>query len=183
MIDIRWIFILIVVLGFLTGSYIPGTVVAAGVVVAAFRRPELFNLEVRFAWCIQVALVIFMFAPYAICLAPHGGAEEQAWLNGVVLHLEVKRDECDDPEMKEIIDYTIRRYNTIGPLGVRVVQLPEDVAGMNNPFVMGVNLDEYLLRCSRPVGALILVHEAMHDYWPHFGHSHIDDARIWEAVK
>lgn len=84
--------------------------------------------------------------------------------------------------MKEIIDYTIRRYHRIGAFGVRVVQLPEGVLGINSPFCPGVTLDESLTEYHHVYGAEILVHEAMHDYWPHFGHTHIDDMHISKHV-
>ena len=182
MIDMRWLFVVIVMLGLVTGSMIPGVSVGLGVMLIAFVRPQwIDSMSFRWSWCCQVSLLIFMFMPYATCLMPHGGEYEQAWLDEVIAHLESRK--CDDPEMQEIIDYTIRRYNHIGPLCVRVVQLPEPVAGINNPFAMGLTLDESLPHFTTNTGASILVHEAMHDYWPHFGHSHIDDDRIWEAVK
>jgi hypothetical protein len=85
--------------------------------------------------------------------------------------------------MQEIIDYTIKRYNRIGPFGVKIVQLPEDTLGINSPFCRGVTLDESLVDASIGFGSSILVHEAMHDHFPNFGHTHIDDERIWDAVN
>lgn len=182
MIDLRWVFATIVILGLLTKSMIPGVIVAVGVTLISFVRPKwIEEMTIRWSWCFQTAILIFILLPYATCLMPHGGDYEQEWLDRVIAHLESR--ECDDPKMQEIIDYTIRRYNRIGPLCVRVVQLPETVAGMNNPFAMGLDLDESMLDYDISIGAEVLVHEAMHDYWPHFGHSHIDDDRIMEAVK
>jgi len=128
----------------------------------------------RIGWCLQVAFVGFILSPYLTALLPGGGDYEQQWLDYVIAHLET----IDDPEMQEVIDYTIRRYNHIGPFGVSVRQLPERKLGFNNPFCRGMTIDESVLRESIPFGASILVHEAMHDYWPHFGHSHIDHDEI-----
>jgi len=129
---------------------------------------------------VRLAIVVFILWPYACSLAPCGGAREQVWLDAVIAHLE--QVECDDPGMKHVIDYTIRRYNRIGRFRVAVLQLPEGTDGLNYVWVPGVCIDVSVLDKSTTYGAAILVHEAMHDYPPHFGHWHIDDGRIWEAV-
>jgi len=127
-------------------------------------------------------LLIVLIFPWVCSFAPGGGAEEQRWLDDVIVVLEESRDACDDPEMKEIIDYTIQRYNRIGTFKVKVVQLQESVIGYN-PLCPGVMLDESLTEYDPIYGAQVLVHEAMHDYWPFFGHSHIDDERIWKYMR
>jgi len=109
---------------------------------------------------------------------PYGGDAEQAKLNTVIAHLERCRDVCEDPEMKKVMNYTIRRYNHIGPFSVAVMQLREDTLALNNPFCPGMTIDESVLRYSVPFAASILVHEALHDYPPFFGHSHIDQAYL-----
>lgn len=130
--------------------------------------------DTRIGWCLQVAFVSFIFSPFLAVLLPGGGEYEQCWLDQVIAHLET----IDDPEMQEVIDYTIRRYSHIGRFGVSVRQLPESQIGLNNPFCRGMTIDESVLRESIPFGASIVVHEAMHDYWPHFGHSHIDHDKL-----
>ncbi len=140
-------------------------------------------MNIRFAACVQIAIVMAILAPYGALFVPGGGQREQLWLNQVIAHLDEKRDTCTDSGMQEMIDYTIRRYNYIGPFGVKVVQLPDSILGMNNPFCRGITLDESLVEGGIPFGASVLVHEAMHDHFPHFGHGHIDDTRIWKAVK
>jgi hypothetical protein len=119
-------------------------------------------------------MVGFILTSYLPVFLPGGGAYEQSWLDQVVAHLKT----IDDPEMQEIIDYTIRRYSHIGPFGVSVRQLPESQLGLNNPFCRGMTIDESVLRHSIPFGASIVLHEAIHDYWPHFGHSHIDHDKL-----
>jgi hypothetical protein len=76
------------------------------------------------------------------------------------------------------LDYTIRRYNRIGPFDVavsRCVSLDPRcrVVGVNNPFCPGVTLDMEVLTYPIHDGAMVLVHEALHDYWPCFGHKHV----------
>ncbi len=133
----------------------------------------------RIGWCLQAAIVGFILSPFLAALLPGGGDYEQRWLNEVITHLET----IDDPEMQEVIDYTIRRYSHIGRFDVSVRQLPERWLGLNNPFCRGMTIDESVLRESIPFGASILVHEAMHDYWPHFGHSHIDHDEIVRVTQ
>lgn len=183
MIDFRLPAILGLSFNFIRHSWIPCTVCMLLVLLIEIIRPGTFNMKkIRIGWCVRTALVVLILIPWACNLAPGGGEEEQRWLDKVIVCLEVSRDACDDPEMKEIIDYTIRRHNRIGPFGVRVVQLPEDVLGVNSPFCPGITLDESLTEYHPTFGAEVLVHEAMHEYWPFFGHSHIDDERIWRHV-
>lgn len=134
--------------------------------------------DMRIGWCLQVAIVGFILSPYLAALLPGGGDYEQRWLDQVIAHLET----IDDPEIQEVIDYTIRRYSRIGPFGVSVRQLPESIAGINNPFCRGMTIDESVLRRSIWFGASIIIHEAMHDYPPYFGHSHIDDDKIMGSM-
>jgi len=121
-------------------------------------------------WCLQVAFVSVILSPFLTAFLPGGGDYEQRWLDKVIAHLET----IDDHEMQHVIDYTIRRYSRIGWFGVSVRQLPESHLGLNSPFCRGMTIDESVLRESIGFGASIVVHEAMHDYWPHFGHSHIN---------
>ena len=135
--------------------------------------------DVRIGWCLQVALLSFLVTPYLAALLPGGGEYEQQWLDKVITHLET----IDDPEMQEVIDYTIRRYSHIGRFSVSVRQLPEFQLGLNNPFCRGMTIDESVLRESIGFGASIVLHEAMHDFPPHFGHSHIDHDKIVRLTR
>jgi hypothetical protein len=183
MIDFRYIFVFGLLADMGTRSMIPVLVIFTLAFILRRFRPQWFKKEsFRLGGCIQTAIVVLLLLPYALVFTPGGGEEEQRWLDAVITHLEEKRDVCTDPEMKEIIDYTIRRYHRIGAFGVRVVQLPEDVLGVNSPFCPGITLDESLTEYHVVEGAAVLVHEAMHDYWPHFGHTHIDDERIWNHI-
>jgi hypothetical protein len=130
--------------------------------------------DIRIGWCLQVAILGFLLSSYLAALLPGGGEYEQRWLDKVIAHLET----LDDPEMQGVIDYTIRRYSHIGPFGVSVQQLPRTIHGVNNPFCQGITIDSSVLHDPVPFGASVVLHEAMHDYWPHFWHSHIDHDKL-----
>lgn len=171
-------------LNIIISSWVPCAVLMGLVLLVETIKPGTFKMKhIRVGWCFRTAILVLLLFPWIVAFAPHGGQSEQAWLDTVIVHLEKSRDECTDPEMKEIIEYTIRRYDRIGPFGVRVVQLPEGSLGVNSPFCPGITLDESNMRWHESFGAVILVHEAMHDYWPYLGHSHIDDERIWRVVR
>lgn len=129
-------------------------------------------------------IILFAFVlPYAGGFlgygANFGGIAEQYWLDRVVDHLRTLRLDCNDPELDEVLEYTIRRYNRIGPFDVAVSRCDwypfhNDIIGLNNPLVPGITIDlDVLHRYSIHRGAVLLVHEALHDYPPYLGHSHI----------
>jgi len=151
-------------------------------IVCAYFFFKSINQKVRWWWCTKVALRFFLFIPYLMFFVPGGGEYEQRWLDKVIEHIEIKRDVCEDPEMKAILDYTARRYDSIGFFGVKVVQLPESFLGFNAPHCPGIVIDECHLRGSVKSAASTIVHEAMHDYPPYYWHFHIDDSRILEAL-
>jgi hypothetical protein len=108
-----------------------------------------------------------------------GGVVEQMWLNKAIEHLGELRHNCEDPELCDVLDYTIDRYNKIGPFDVAVSRcnwypLEGEILGMNNPLVPGVTLDINVLMLPLHNGAMILVHEALHDYYPYLGHGHVN---------
>ena len=111
----------------------------------------------------------------------HGGVSEQAWLDQAIIHIAWLRDYCDnDPELQGVLDYTIQRYHRIGPFDVAVACCDwpgserGSVLGVNNPLIPGVTLDISTLQLPLHAGAMILVHEALHDYPPYLGHSYVD---------
>jgi len=134
------------------------------------------------------ASLTFIVLPYAAGLlsyaTTHGGSvAEQNWLDSVTDHLRDLRSDCTDPELKEVLDYTVRRYDQIGPFSVAVVRCDwydwfsfNDMVtfGLNNPLVPGISIDLRLARRhSIHTGAMVLVHEALHDYPPYLPHGHI----------
>jgi hypothetical protein len=146
--------------------------------------PKVFYVPdtMTYKWCIGAILVSLFLAPYVAAFMPGGGFTEQYRLDGVIHHLKVARAVCEDEEMKDVLDYTIRRYNKVGPFNVRFVQLDESVLGINVPWCPGVTLDEGLWTYGQAELARVLVHEAMHDCFPYMGHTHIDDDQIYRAV-
>ena len=110
---------------------------------------------------------------YDTC-GPH--EEEQIYLDVCVEHMKLMRLCCDDPELQGILDYTIQRYNRVGAWDVMFMALnssgPEGkVIGCNCPWCPGITLDTCLLLWPPEETALVVIHEAMHDYYPYFGHS------------
>lgn len=136
--------------------------------------------------CALQALVVLPyvagFVSYATTFS--GGITEQMWLDDVTDHLRDLRSDCGDPELREVLNYTIRRYNQIGPFDVAIsrcdwydwhpLHQQSRTLGMNNPCVSGITIDvDVISRYSIHSGEMILVHEALHDYPPYLGHKHI----------
>jgi hypothetical protein len=139
--------------------------------------------------CIQgftLGLCITVLFPYACGLLSYGVTysgctAEQEWLDEATLYLRALECRAKDPQVKEVLHYTVTRYNTIGPFDVAISRcnwilcVPPGayVIGINTPTCPGLTLDAEVLSMPVEVGALVLVHEAMHDYYPYFGHSHV----------
>jgi len=107
---------------------------------------------------------------------------EQQYLDRCIVHLRMMRACCDDSDLNDILDYTIRRYHKVGAWNVMFLPLTGPVIvpggkaiGCNCPWCPGVTLDTCLLiEFSPEESAIVLAHEALHDYWPFFGHDHIN---------
>jgi len=104
---------------------------------------------------------------------------EQAWLDSAVDHLKDMRAACDDPDLCDILDYTIARYNKVGAWDVmvapcvRVYRDGNKTIGINVPWCPGITIDPEVLTWPVHEGAKVLVHEATHDYWPYL-HPFVD---------
>jgi hypothetical protein len=92
------------------------------------------------------------------------------------------RAACVDPDLCDILDYTIQRYHRIGGFDVAVMPCftPDDsdggyVIGINMPTCPGMCIDPKVLNYPIEIGAMVVVHEAMHDYRPWWGHNHINE--------
>jgi len=134
------------------------------------------------------ALVVQLSIPYI------GGAyygltgdhvAEQQYLDRSIAHLKLMRAFCPDPDLQGVLDYTIHRYHKVGAWNVMFMPLTGPVMnpggksgkaiGCNCPWCPGVTLDTCLLIESLPEEtAIVLAHEALHDYCPYFGHGHIN---------
>ena len=110
-----------------------------------------------------------------------GGVSEQEWLDEAVQYLCFLHHRATDPQVKEVLQYTIKRYRNIGPFDVSISRCNWVLChskntyaiGINAPWCPGVTLDQEVLTYPVEIGALVLVHEALHDYYPYFGHSHV----------
>lgn len=136
----------------------------------------------RFKLCFIVALISFCIAPYLSSLLPGGGKVEQRWLDQVISHLEAQCEVCEDTYIKEAMELAIERYSVVKPFGVRVMQLPEGVDGLNHVLCRGITIDCAMLTEDIRLGALVVVHETMHDMPPYIGHTHIDNQRIMGSL-
>lgn len=125
---------------------------------------------IRLGLCLRLALFVVFALPFAEALLPCGSYQERVWLERVIEHLERQRLTTCDPVLKERLEYTITRYNHVCPGCVRFG--PCLGIARNIPWVPGVTLDREVLTYDPVVGAEILLHEAQHDYFPWFGHSH-----------
>lgn len=117
---------------------------------------------------------LFGFIGYG---SSYGGITEQLWLDKCIEHAQLLRANCNDPDLQGILDYTIQRYNRIGPFDVAVTRLwqpfgPTAIA-INSPLIPGISVDIEVLKFSIHDGAMVIIHEAMHDCRPYFGHNHI----------
>lgn len=121
-------------------------------------------------------LLILLISPYLGGLyygLTGDHSSEQQCLDKAVAHLKLMHTRCNDADLQGILDYTIRRYNKIGAWDVMVMPLI-DAVGCNCPWTPGITLDTSVLLFSAEETALILVHEALHDYAPYLGHRHIN---------
>lgn len=130
------------------------------------------------AICIFVGFTVippFIGGGYYTLCGTH--VEEQIWLDRAVIHLRLLSLRTRDPELKEILNYTIENYNRIGAWNVMVMPLltfpgADATIGCNVSFCPGLTLAPEVLHYRIHEGALVLVHEALHDrYW---GHSKIN---------
>lgn len=141
-------------------------------------------------WAIALVLCLFSL-PFMFTTAPAyvGGLyysqtgphnTEQKWLNDCqrVIHRMYYRCGPEDKDLKEILEYVMTRYNAIGPWDVMIMPITNNhegkkVIGRNEPTCPGITIDPWVFDKSPREGALLIIHEAMHDYWPCWGHDHV----------
>ena len=119
---------------------------------------------------IKTGIVVSLLAPFTFYLFKCPNEQER--LDTIIARLTVLEAKCTEPKLKDVLQYTIRRYNYVGRTGVNVQPLPGDVAGLNPPWVPGVLIDDGVWK-DDDQALITLVHEAMHDYYPWFGHYHM----------
>lgn len=132
-----------------------------------------------------IGLYLGLFAPaylggawYSLC----GQHEfEQTWHDKAVAHVRLLRAHCEDPDLAAVLDYTLTRYSKVGAWDVMyapcvgVYRDGSKTVGINVPHCPGLTLDTELFRWSPDDVALVLIHEVLHDWWPYYGHGHINE--------
>jgi len=117
---------------------------------------------------IVLAVIPMFFVP--------GTNTDQAQLSRLVQTMKDMQAQCDDPELVGLLEYTSQTYDTVSRFNVRILPMEWfGAAGMNWPIVPGMTLDRWCwgtLDDRTLIG--LMLHEAMHDYYPGFGHGHMD---------
>lgn len=127
---------------------------------------------VRIIAGVVIGLILLPLGMYI----PHPGTRaDQAKLRGLIDTMEEMQADCDDPELRELFEFTTHHYRYISRWCVRIVDYGElDIAGMNWPHMPGMNLDRWCWEeCDDITLIGLILHEAMHDYYPYFGHNHM----------
>lgn len=113
---------------------------------------------------------------YSLCGDHH---YEQKKLDTAVAHVREMRAVCNDPDLQSILDYVLTRYTQVSAWDVMFVPCVgvygDKTLGINCPHCPGLSLDCELLTWAPEDVALVLIHEAMHDYYPFYGHGHINE--------
>ena len=153
---------------------------------------RLRRVLVSLLMCLSIAIGVHIALPvsggvyYSLC-GKH--IEEQEFLDKCIIHLELCRAYCDDDDLCGVLDYTIRRYGKVGAWDVMFMPLIDisppgyHVVGCNAPWVPGITLDTCTLRWTPAEAAMVVAHEAMHDYYPYLGHAHITprEHKLWKV--
>jgi len=143
---------------------------------------KIFKYSLRFVRGVLLGMLIALIPGYLFGVIGYGstysGIAEQMWLDDCIAHVHYLRANCDDPDLQDVLDYTIQRYNRIGPFDIavcRLWQMPFKTPAIacNNPLIPGMSVDIEVLTFPIHDGAMIVIHEALHDYFPFAGHSHI----------
>ncbi len=133
---------------------------------------------VRGAGRVCIAVIFWLAVLMAIDsirpLQEIGGEGKQWWLDSCIKHVKLLRFHCTDPDLQDVLDYTIRRYSRIGPYDVAIIPvIDREAIAYNTPWCPGIVLDPEILFWGRHEAAMVIVHEALHDYPPCLGHAHV----------
>jgi hypothetical protein len=134
-------------------------------------------LSCDFRKCFWVSVVIIFMLPYYFALLHRVGPVEEAQFAKAQQVLTQQLAECGDLEKRELLEYTLRRYDRLGPFDVAVC--PTFIcAGANVPWCPGITIDVGFMNNPEILAGIIL-HEAMHDYLPCFGHTRHEQLGVW----
>lgn len=127
---------------------------------------------------IQIIVGVFIgliLLPLGMYIPNPGTDADCVKLDRLVGTMEEMRWDCDDPELRDLLDYTSRQYRYISRWSVRIVDYGNlGIAGLNWPHMPGLTLDRWFWdECDDNTLIGLMLHEAMHDYYPYFGHDHM----------
>jgi len=116
-------------------------------------------------------LILFLL-PFISLVLPNGNTpKNQARLDTIMARVDRLAAACHEQKLKDLLVYTSQRYRTLGPFGVRIQSLRLfNAAGVNFPWVPGLIIDSEFWQYPDSVVLVIIVHEALHDYYPWGGH-------------
>jgi hypothetical protein len=135
------------------------------------------SLRCNLRKCFWVSVVITFMLPYYSALLHRAGPVEQAQFAEARQVLFQQFEECADPELRSVLAYTLTRYDRLGPFDV-AVHPTVFCAGANAPWCPGITIDSEFM--GNPVIlAGIILHEAVHDYSPCFGHARHEQLGVW----
>jgi len=122
------------------------------------------------------ALIIFI-TPFLFAILHNVGPHDRAQFAEAQRILAQRLMTCDNPEKRAVIVYTLWRYDKLGPFDVAVCSTIR-CAGINAPWCPGITIDSAFLDDSEVLADLLL-HEALHDYPPYFGHTQHKRLGVW----
>lgn len=137
------------------------------------------------AWVIMILFpVILGFLSFS---TNFGGKADQEWLDRAQFRIYRLILECKDPEVKKVLEYA-HTFKEIGPFSVAVTKCnwapcKKDmyIAGINSPLCPGMSIDVKTTTDPIDEGALVIIHESLHDYFPYYGHDHVNP--VMEKVE
>jgi hypothetical protein len=132
---------------------------------------------VKWKRVVFVSLLVIFLLPFAWMIPPAGTSTDQARLDRLVAEIRCLEQQCNEQKLKQVLGYTADRYNQIGRFGVRILPIPL-MSGVNVPWCPGLTISPEAWTYDDKIVIQILVHEAMHDYYPYFGHYH-----MWGTVN
>lgn len=113
--------------------------------------------------------------PLGMYIPSPGTDADSVKLARLVGTMEEMQRTCKKPELRDLLEFTSQQYRYISRWSVRIVDYGDlDIAGLNWPHMPGMSLDRWCWdECDDNILIGLMLHEAMHDYYPYFGHDHM----------
>jgi len=124
---------------------------------------------VKWKRAIFVSLLVVFLLPFAWTIPSAGTSTDQARLDRLIAKIRCLEQRCNEQKLKQVLGYTADRYDRIGRFGVRILPIPL-MSGINIPWCPGLTISPETWSYDDDIVIQILVHEAMHDMCPWFGH-------------